>query len=221
MIIRIFCKAKQTSLWSWMRFTNVRRVEILYITYLLNIGNDMETNGLLLVFAFCNMQRTLIFGHKDTTFTSITRSISCSACWARIMFIRRSRRAKAGWTASSRCGNSSTSLSSSSTVRPMRLYGRSPTKAMPANMLPTAEGSTWLVAAFHPRPARLKIGRFRNNFIGVAWKSLVGVGCYFVGQVSTTTDIEKKIYSYEQASVSSFKNRRQNIFRSKVWQSQK
>lgn len=60
----------------------------------------------------------------------------------RIWFIRRSRRAKAGWTASSRRGNSSTSLSSSSTVRPMRLYGRSPTKAMPANMLPTAEGST-------------------------------------------------------------------------------
>ena len=42
---------------------------------LYNIGNNMETSGLLLVSVFCNMQRTPQFGDKDTIFFSISHNL--------------------------------------------------------------------------------------------------------------------------------------------------
>ena len=39
------------------------------------IGNDMETSGLLLVSVFCNMQRTPLYGCKDTTFFQNSHSL--------------------------------------------------------------------------------------------------------------------------------------------------
>ena len=58
---------------------NIKKLRI----YLSNIGNDMETSGLLLVSVFCNIQRTHFWGAKIRHFSK-----SRIACKEKIMEIR-------------------------------------------------------------------------------------------------------------------------------------